>query len=161
MAEVIFRSPIPAGDVSGPNLTISDATAGTKSRVVGDSLAGVTPGKSARHGDALVYSTSPNEWTVLGDISTEMRWIDLTHVRAVIRISGADTTSLLAKVCALDFGDAMFPNGAAARTSVAKTASEVVRDDQAGTRSYLIVTSRSFGEYLHHVLVDQAGEFGV
>ena len=161
MAEVTFRSPIPAGDLSGPSLTISDATAGTKTRVVGDYLAGVTPGNSAREGRSLVYSTSPNEWTVLGEMSTNLQSIDLTHVRAVIRISGSDTTGLLAKVCGLDFGDVMFPNGAAARTSVAKTATEVVRDDQGGTRSYLLVTSRSFGEYLHHVLVDQAGEFGV
>lgn len=161
MAEVIFRSPIPAGDFSGPNLSITDETDGPKTRVVGEALAGVTPGNSAQEGGALIFSTSPNDWTVLGHYSTDMRAIDITHVRSVMRITGSDTKALLAKVCGLDFGDHMFPNGAAARTSVAKTATEVIRNDLGGKLSYLLVSSRSFGEYLHHVLVDQAGEFGV
>ena len=125
-------------------------------------LEGVSVGHARNTPSGLVYSTSPDEWTVLGQSPPlGMRAIDLTHVRAVIRVSGSDARALLAKVCALDLGDHMFPSGAAARTSIAQTATELVRDDQDAERSYLLVTSRSFGEYLHHVLVDQAAEFGV
>lgn len=161
MAEAIFRSPVGDG-VSGPRLRITDETDMAKVRIVGDELYGVLPGHALRNRSNLVYSTSPNEWTMLGGAAPEgMRSIDLTHVRAVIRISGSDAVWLLAKVCALDFDARMFPPGAAARTSVAKTVTEVVRDDVSGEPSYLLVTSRSFGEYLYHVLVDQAQEFEV
>ena len=159
MVEAVFRSPI-GGDVSGRALSITDETTISKLRVVGDDLGGVLPGHARRFGSGLVYSTSPKEWTVLGDAAPDgMRAIDLTHVRVVMRITGPHARTLLAKVCAIDFDDRMFPSGSAARTSVAKTATEVVRDDQGGELSYLLVTPRSFGEYLQRVLVDQAAEF--
>jgi len=161
MAEVIFRSPI-GQDVTGPNLSITDETDGPKTRVVGADLAGVTPGHARRNDSGLVYSTSPKEWTVLGgSVPADMRSVDLTHVRAVIRLTGSDAKALLAKMCSLDFDDRMFPSGSVARTSVANTTTEVVRDDEGGQTSYLLVASRSFGEYLYGVLVDQAGEFGI
>lgn len=160
MAEIRFTSPV-GDDVSGPNLRITDATEGPKARVVGDYPAGVSVGRASRNHSTLTYSTSPNEWTVLGEAPGGMRAIDLTHVRAVIRLAGSDSRRLLAKVCGLDFDNRMFPHGSAARTSVAKTATEVVRDDHGGEESFLLVTSRSFGTYLYDVLVDQAGEFGI
>ena len=161
MADPVFRSPI-SGGASGPGLRITDATNQPKWRVVGEDLDGIAPGHAGRTSTGLVYSTSPNEWTVLGDgAPVGMRAIDLTHVRAIIRISGTDASHLLAKVCALDLDDRMFPSGAAARTSIAETATELIRDDQHGEPSYLLVTSRSFAGYLYDVLVDQAAEFGV
>jgi sarcosine oxidase gamma subunit len=48
----------------------------------------------------------------------------------------------------------MFPNGAAARTLVAGVATELVRDDVDGATSYLLLPSRSFGNYLWTVLID-------
>ena len=161
MADITFRSPIPAGDVSGPKLQISDETAGPKHRLVDDAFGAVAPGRASRESDRLVYCTSPAEWTLLGRLPRGMPGIDLTHVRAIVRVTGADSRRLLAKVCSLDLGDHMFPDGSAARTSVAGTATEIVRDDLDGDESFLLVTSRSFAGYLHTVLVEQAGEFGV
>ena len=156
MAEARFESPIRA-DHSAAKLLITDESAGPKGRIVGTAHADVEMGTSARRGGALVFSTSPGEWTVLGESGE----IDLTHVRVVVRVTGGDAPALLAKVCALDFGDDMFPSGRAARTDLAGIAAEIVRDDIDESASYLLVVSRSFGGYLEDVLVDQAREFGI
>lgn len=159
MAEPTFTSPV-GGEVSGPNLTISDATGLPKTKVAGDSYEKVTPGGAIGKGDGIIFSTSPGEWTQLGgEPPAVMTTVDITHVRAVIKLSGSDAKGVLAKVCALDFGEHMFPSGSAGRTSVAKTASEVVRLDEDDSPAYYLVSSRSFGEYLHQILVDQAAEF--
>ncbi len=158
MADVVFRSPLGA-PVEADGLSIVDESAGAKSRVVGQGYGEVGMGEAQRRGAALVYCTSPDEWTVLGQLSREVEAIDLTHVRVVARITGDVAAALLAKVCALDFGDHMFPAGRAARTSVAAVATEIVREDMDGEPSYLLVWSRSYGEYLYEVLVEQAAEF--
>ncbi len=161
MAEPTFASPI-GPELVGPELRITDETVFRKTRIVNDGFEGIEPGHVKQVGDGLAFSTSPNEWTLLSaDAPPGMRSIDLTHVRAVMRITGSDARALLAKVCALDFDDRMFPSGSAARTLVAETATEVVRDDVDGDPSYLLITSRSFGEYLYGVLADQAQEFAV
>lgn len=159
MGDPRFTSPVGA-EVRGPNLTISDATESTKTKVVGDSYQKVTTGKATTKGEAIIFCTSPGEWTQFGgEAPNKMTTVDITHVRAVIKMAGSDAKNVLAKVCGLDFGEHMFPDGSAGRTSVAKTATEVVRADENGTPTYYLVTSRSFGEYLHNVLVDQAAEF--
>ena len=157
MVEPRFESSIAASTLAGPALVISDESGKPLSRVVGEGREPVRMGEAAVVDGSLVLSTSPGEWTVFGDRGD----VDLTHVRAILRLTGADTVRLLAKVCSLDFGDHMFRNGAAARTSVAGTATEVVRNDIGDERSYLLIVSRSFAAYLHGVLVDQASEFGV
>jgi heterotetrameric sarcosine oxidase gamma subunit len=108
----------------------------------------------------LAWSVSPGEWTVIGD-RPDGDVVDLTSVRAMFRLTGANAPRILAKICALDLGDEMFPEKAAARTLVAAVATELVRDDQEGVRSYLILPSRSFGRYMHDVILDAGGEFGL
>jgi len=97
---------------------------------------------------------SPGESTVFGAATPGT--VDLTHVRAVFRLTGDEATGVLARVCALDLSDDMFPNGAVARTPIAGVATELARDDVDGTTSYLLLPSRSFGNYLWTVLVDSA-----
>lgn len=121
----------------------------------------VRPGTSKRSGDRLVWSVSPHEWTIWGERPQGEDVVDLSHVRVMFRLTGAEAPAVLAKICALDLGDAMFPNGAAARTLVAGVATELVRDDQGGVRSYLILPSRSFARYLHDVILDAGEEFGL
>lgn len=156
--------PVPAGavpQVTTPgtsDLTVSDISVHPKWRVF--SGEDVRTGTSARSDSRLVWSVSPGEWTVLGP-KPEGEVVDLTHVRAMFRLTGEDGHRLLNKICSLDLGDGMFPNGAAGRTLVAGVATELVRDDHEGTRSYLIVPSRSFGRYLHDVIVDAGEEFGL
>lgn len=119
----------------------------------------IAPGTSGRVDGALVWSVSPGAWTVLGPERPDA--VDLTHVRAMFRLTGDDGPDLLARICALDLDDRMFGRNAAARTLVAGVATEVVRDDVGGARSYLLLPSRSFGRYVLEVVVDAGGEFGL
>ena len=113
-------------------------------------------GRAVRQSDQLVWSVSLGEWTVLGPRPDAMEVVDLTHARAAVRITSGLLPEALSLVCALDFDDRVFPQGAAARTDVAGVATEIVRDDVGGERSYLVVVSRSFGQYLHGALADSA-----
>lgn len=119
----------------------------------------VLPGTSSGSGDELVWSVSPGEWTVLGRRPDGA--VDLTHVRSMFRLTGADAAGLLSRVCPLDLDDAMFPDGAAARSSFAGVATEIVRDDHGDTPSYLLLPSRSFSVYVREVILDAGAEFGL
>ena len=115
---------------------------------------------TSRKGDGwLEWSVSPGETTVLGTRPTG-DVVDLTHVRALYRLTGTEARDLLNKICALDLDDSMFPDGASGRTLVAGVATELIRDDVGQTASYLLAPSRSFGRYLHDVIVDAGEEFG-
>ena len=118
----------------------------------------VRPGTSTGSGDDLVWSVSPDEWTVLG-AKPDGDAVDLTHVRSMFRLTGDQSADLLNRVCAHDLSDGMFPTGASGRTLVAGIATELVRDDVHDAPSYLILPSRSFGRYLWDVIEDAGAEF--
>lgn len=118
----------------------------------------VKPGTAERNGTGLVWSVSPDEWTVLGDRPDDA--VDLTHVRAMFRLTGEEAATLINRVCALDLSDAMFPNSAAARTLFAGVATEIIRDDEDGALSYLLLPSSSFSTYVREVILDAGSEFG-
>jgi len=139
-------------------LTLTDLSATPKWRTFSGHKR-VRPGKSSGSGDTLVWSVSPDEWTVLG--AEPKSAVDLTHVRVMFRLTGTEATTLMNRVCALDFGDGMFPNGAAARTLFAGVATEIVRDDQEDGPSYLLLPSRSYGTYVLEVIRDAGAEFGL
>jgi heterotetrameric sarcosine oxidase gamma subunit len=160
---VAEHSPIPVEEVpeaSADGLSLSDFSVVPKWRVF-TGYEDVRPGTSKKLDEQLVWSVSPGEWTITGPRPDPEPAVELTHVRVMFRLTGEDARALLAKICALDLGDAMFPVGAAARTLVAGVATELVRDDQDGVLSYLILPSRSFGRYLHEVLMDAGAEFGL
>jgi heterotetrameric sarcosine oxidase gamma subunit len=147
---------------------------------------GVGHGRAARdeHG-TLVVGSGPDEWLLLAAPGTEaalaarvgrvddpdlVSVVELfTHGRALVRLTGADAPRLLAKVCAVDLADRATPNGTAFRSSVAKVATDVVRDDGRGAleasgegaRSYLLHCERSSGQYLFDAILDAGREFGV
>lgn len=112
---------------------------------------------TARHRNpGLVVCVAPAEWLSVGDRPETGDVVDLTHVRAAIRISGQGARKVLEHACALDLSDEMTPNGAAARTLVAGVATEIVRDDQEGEPSYLLLMSRSFARSLWEALESAA-----
>ena len=139
---------------------------------------GVAFGRAARdaHG-TLVVGSAPGEWLLLArpgaaaEVADRVRAVVddglvsvlevATSARALLRLTGADTPALLAKVCAIDTDDAVAPDGSAFSSSVAKVATGVVRDDLRGERSYLLHCERSFGQYLFDALLDAGGEFGI
>lgn len=94
----------------------------------------------------MALAVSPDEWIVIGDRPQVDDVVDMTHVRAALRLTGGGARAALEYVCALDLSDAMTPNGAAARTLVAGVATEVIRDDVGGDPSYLMLMSRSFAQ---------------
>ena len=139
-------------------LTLTDLSPTPKWRVFSGQEA-VGPGTSSGSGDTLVWSVSPGEWTVLGAEPDDS--VDLTHVRAMFRLTGGDAVTLMNRVCALDFDDGMFPNGAAARTLFAGVATEIVRDDQGDVASYLLLPSRSYSTYVLDVILDAGADLGL
>ena len=138
---------------------------------------GVPFGRATRdaHG-TLVVGSGPGEWLLLATPGTSaavtqrveevpgegfISVFDATHGRALLRITGARAPDLLAKVCAIDFSEAVTPDGAAFRSSVAKLVTDIVRDDRDGEISYLLHCERSSGQYLFDVLIDAGDEFGI
>ncbi|HKY46603.1 MAG TPA: hypothetical protein VJQ79_01355 [Acidimicrobiia bacterium] len=126
-------------------------------------------GRSVRDGAWVVAGSGPGEWTLLGPIgaTTEIATsgftsiVDLTHGRALVRLTGEEAALVLGKLCPIDLSDPMCPNGAAFRASVANVVTDVVRDDVAGTRSYLLHCERSSGQFLFDALLDAGTEFGI
>ncbi len=168
---------------SGADLRIMDCTPLAKVLVRASTdgevarTLGVPFGRAARdeHG-TLVAGSGPGEWLLLAPPGTSaavakrveevqddelVSVFDATHGRALMRISGAQTVDLLAKVCGVDFSEGVTPDGAAFRSSVAKLVTDVVRDDRDGMRSYLLHCERSSGKYLFDALIDAGGEFGI
>ena len=137
-------------------------------------------GRAARGaGGTLVAGSGPGEWLLLAapgqapalvgraeDIAARfpdevITATDLTHGRALIRLTGRRGDAVLAKVCGIDTGDGITPDGAAFRTAVAAVATDVIRDDTGGERSYLLHCERSSGAYLFGALLTAGGEFGI
>ncbi len=143
-------------------------------------------------GGPLIIAAIPDQWLLIGPpgAAPGMRaWVsshldhsrltltDLTHARVVLRIAGARSSMLLSKVCAMNFGAAAFPDGAAVRSSLAKVPCEIVRDDLAGMRkdtvsgippdstasilSYLIIAERHIGQYIFETLIDAGSEYSL
>lgn len=124
----------------------------------------------------LVVGSGPGEWMLLGEPGRanalaaraggladdrHVSVVDVTHGRALMRLTGRDAAGVLAKVCAIDLADRTTPDGRAFRSSVAKLATDVVRDDRDGTPSYLLHCERSSGQYLFDALLDAGAEFGI
>ena len=141
---------------------------------------GVTFGRTRLDPDGvLIIGSGPEEWLLLapphgldvvtGRIDTTdddlVSMVDVTHGRALMRLSGANAHRVLAKVCAIDLSDTVTPNGAAFRSSVAKVSTDVIRDDVgslgAAECSYLLHCERSSGQYLFDALLDAGREFGI
>jgi len=168
-----FHSPAP--------LRLADLTAFTKVLVhaAEDSPAaailGCSFGRSRWSGGELVIGAGPDQWLVLSPPghppvaaaqldptgSELVTVVDVTHAGVLFRLSGAEADRVLAKVCSIDLSDGVTPPGRAFRSSVARMASLVVRDDTEGVRSYLIHSDRSAGQYLFDTLVGVGAELGL
>jgi heterotetrameric sarcosine oxidase gamma subunit len=141
---------------------------------------GVSFGRAARADDGvLVVGSGPGEWMLIGPpdhrtaIASRLEaiaalapdelvtFVDQTHGRALIRVKGSSAAAVLAKQCGIDWSDDITPDGAALRSSVAAVATDIIRDDQDGVRSYLLHCERSSGQYLFDALLDAGVEFSM
>lgn len=164
-------------------LTLSDRTPLAKVLVHADpggpyaGAATVGFGRAAHiEGRILEIGSGVGEWLLLGPIGSAdalmdranarrgedfVSVVDLTHGRALVRLTGPAAAWVLSKLCGIDFADDVTPNLSAFRSSVAKIVTDVVRDDVDGAPSYLLHCERSSGQYLFDVLVDAGDEFGL
>lgn len=175
-----------ADAVGGTGLTITDYTPLAKVQlrapVSGQAAAavGVRFGRAARDpAGTLVVGSGPGEWLLL-DVPGQapelqsrlariaaqapgehVTWVDLTHGRALIRLTGSRAVKVLTRICGIDLSDAITPDGAAFRTSVASVATDIIRDDFNGIRSYLLHCERSSGDYLFRSLLRAGADYGI
>jgi heterotetrameric sarcosine oxidase gamma subunit len=134
-------------------------------------LSGVRFGRAARdQAGTLVVGSGPGEWLLIGPPGQasalepgdeDVTCVDLTHGRALVRLTGDRSVAVLAKVCGIDFADRFVPDGSALRTAVAAVATDVIRDDRGGARSYLLHCERSSGQYLFDALLRAGAEIGL
>jgi heterotetrameric sarcosine oxidase gamma subunit len=154
------------------DLTIADCTPLAKVQVrASNHMFDVPHGSALRdeHG-TLIAGSGPGEWLLLAPPGESPRLlarvearnetstaVDLTHGRALVRLTGDRAPDVLALLCGIDLSDRVTPDGAALRTAVAAVATDIIRDDVNGTRSYLLHCERSSGQYLFDMLL-RAGE---
>ncbi len=151
-----FQSPITAtSEADLGSCRLRDESHLAKWRIW-EGASGLALGTARHQGGSLVVAVSPAEWIVIGDKPNVDDVVDMTHVRAALRLTGAGARSVLERVCALDLDDSMTPDGAAARTLVAGVATELIRDDVAGELSYLLLMSRSFARSVWNRLEEAA-----
>jgi heterotetrameric sarcosine oxidase gamma subunit len=184
-----------SGSCSDAPLTITDCTPLAKIHLRAPwngamaKALGVPFGRAERDGASpegawLVVGSGPGEWLVLappGTAAAVTDWLatvaadaagdefvsttDLTHGRALMRVTGPDAADLLARLCGADLHDDMAPDGAALRSAVAAVATDIIRDDivydRAGVPSYLLHCERSSGQYLFGALVSAGESLGI
>jgi heterotetrameric sarcosine oxidase gamma subunit len=168
---------------ASPDLTLTDCTPLAKVALAARraEVRGVRFGRAARDpAGTLVVGSGPGEWLLIGppgqapalaaglealvgpDAPDDgATWVDLTHGRALIRLTGDRAVGVLAKLAAIDLSDDRVPDGAALRTAVAAVATDVIRDDTGGARSYLLHCERSVGQYLFDAVLRAGAEFGI
>jgi heterotetrameric sarcosine oxidase gamma subunit len=164
-------------------LTVSDRTPLAKVLVQATEdgpyarTAAVGFGRAARvDGGVLEIGSGVGEWLMIGPVGSAgdlmaraaartaaelVSVIDVTHGRALVRLTGGDATAVVSKLCGVDLADHVTPNLAAFRSLVANVVTDVVRDDVAGVRAYLLHCERALGQYLFDVLVDAGDEYGL
>jgi heterotetrameric sarcosine oxidase gamma subunit len=185
MAPLPVTSPFPAGSYGAAGAVRLDELTADLSvlHVQGsgalDLLAGAfgngpdAPGAVAESGGALVAALRPDVAAVLlprAQVETvaneiaavagqRLTVLDLSHGRALMALSGPYAAAVLARLCALDFGERAFPNRHGAQTSLAKVRALIVRAGEEATPRYLLAVDRSHGAYVWGALADAMEEF--
>jgi heterotetrameric sarcosine oxidase gamma subunit len=128
------------------------------------------PWTTARVDDRLVTAAAAGEWLVItpfgegpgveegGDV---LSVVDISHGRAMLRLTGVDAVALLAHQTAVDLSPEAFPDGSSLRTYVDTIVTDIIRDDVEGTPSFILHSERSAGGSLLESLLDAGGGLGV
>jgi heterotetrameric sarcosine oxidase gamma subunit len=131
-------------------------------------------GRALRNGDLLQVGSGPGEWLLLSSsrsakeltddtlraVGTEfVSVVDVTHGRAMVRLTGPQSAVLLSAICEVNLADSVMPNAGAFRSSMAGIVTDAIRDDRDGVRSYLLHCERSTGRSLVEMLLDAGEEY--
>ena len=132
--------------------------------------AGAAPNRSFRADEVAYMWNGPGRWLAESDEHTPRELVerieaalgphgasatDLSHARAVLRVSGAAAEDLLAKLCPIDV-EAMRA-GDVAMTLAGPFQVQVARS---GDEEFRLYVFRSFGLAMWELLLDEAAEFG-
>lgn len=178
--EMVVAGWVVSGRRSSADLTLTDLTPLAKLAVRAEPHGPIAEALATHEPTVLVTCVVPGEWLVLAEIGEGPRvaaWlealrasehaselvsvVDLTHGRALLRLTGGRASEVLAKECAVDLSNRGCPDGRALRTDMSGLAVDVVRNDRAGVPSYLLHSERSSGQYLFDALLDAGAELGV
>ena len=170
---------------SEASLSLTDLTALSKISVRASDRSDVAQamgtgfGRAARTAQgSLIIGSGPGEWLIIDTLGADseaiaevaklaevqdehLTMVDITHGRALFRLTGEDAARLLSKICAIDFSDDIIPDSAAFRSSVAKISTDIIRDDLADTPSYLLHSERSVGDFLYEAIRDAGAEYDI
>lgn len=86
---------------------------------------------------------------------------NLTHAWSEIRVLGTSASTLMSRVCGLDFADGAFPDGAAKQTSVARTTQLVIRRDIDDLQAYSVLGARSLAVYIWDILMEAGADLRI
>ncbi|SFT86124.1 sarcosine oxidase subunit gamma [Paraburkholderia aspalathi] len=171
--------------VRGPTLCVDEQPLGGIVRLQGDThdagfaeaigdatgLALPTPERFATRGETCLAWSGPTEWLYFCPLDDEQahlralraacdgRFATATLIsdsRTGFLVSGADSASLLAKGCAIDFSAAACPVGRAVTTRFASLPTMLLHR---GNNDYLVYVDASYAAFLVHWLIDAAAEF--
>ncbi len=162
---------------SGPTgeLTITDLSRLAKwtVRAAPDSVTAASlpkAGTLTRSNGNLVLGGAPGDWLIVGPPEAPagitgvdgefVSIVDVTHGRALLRLTGAGARDLLSKTCALNLSDRTCPNGTSTRSQVAGIVTDLARDDVSGTLSFLLHSERSASRSLLTALLEAGHEYG-
>lgn len=154
--DAIVHVRIPAGARTGGLCELPPPGHTSRDRL-GSLVASVAPNDYLVFAPAGSAAGAPVEWSIAASGSGGTV-VDVTHARAVLRLSGPAAADVLARVCAIDLQRK--PAGCAVRTSLARIVTDIVH--QLGDEpSYLLHADRSYGRYLLSVLLDAGLDDGI
>jgi sarcosine oxidase, subunit alpha len=86
---------------------------------------------------------------------------DLTSAFAVILLAGPRSTEVLKTICPLRLDGAGLIPGLCAQAPVARVNAIVMREDYEELKSYLILVSRDYGEYVWKSIMSAGGKHDI
>ena len=143
---------------------------GALAEALGATASDVSPSRAFHAGAARYAWNGPGQWLVesaeqrpgelIERLETALRphgasTTDLSHARAVVQVSGATATDLLAKLCPIDVET--MRTGDSAATLAGPFNVQVVKT---GDEEFRLFVFRSFGLAMWEMLLDEAAEFG-
>jgi sarcosine oxidase subunit gamma len=116
-------------------------------------------------GETRALSLGPDEWLIVSAASVlptpasahEVTFVDVSHGRAVVRLSGPQVRDTLAKGCSLDLHPAVFTPGRCAQTALGRV-SVILDHVQSGV--FDLYCPRSYAGSVWHWLAQAGAEYG-
>ena len=137
----------------GPNLAVRQADGALVARLSHEEHLVLAPPS----GDAAAVARLDDAWSL--DAAPGCYRLPRADSHAWLRLVGAESATLLAKLCGVDLRPRAFAELAIAQTSIARVNGVVIRDDLGGRLAYHLLCDSASAEYLWDCLLDAMAEF--